>query len=144
MKEIETIVDMITRFINIVNGRKALDCNLTNDELVNKILRSLPESYTTLKTIIETTKTTQEYTIEELYSVLMTHELNMAETKVKTSKSKDQVEEKSKRQIALKSTTEEEDKCEALDESEMDDLVALLGKLNCFKGFRRTSRMHDK
>ena len=42
---------------------------------------------TALKTVIETTKTTQKYTIEELYGVLMTHELNMIETKDKILKS---------------------------------------------------------
>ena len=144
MKENEAIVDMITRFTDIINGLKALDRKLTNDELVSKILRSLPESWTTLKTVIETTKTTQKYTIEELYGVLMTHELNMAETKDKTSKNKDQVEERPKRQIALKSTSEEEDKSEGLDESEMEDLMALLGKFNRFKGFRKTPRRNDK
>ena len=44
MKEDESIVDIITRFTDIVNGLKTLDRKLTNDELVSKILRSLPES----------------------------------------------------------------------------------------------------
>ena len=90
---------------------------------------------TTLKIGIETMKTTQKYTIEELYGVLRTHELNMVKTKDKNSKSKDQVEERPKRQIFLKSTFEEEDKKEGLDESEIEDLMALLGKFNRFKGF---------
>ena len=47
----------------------------------------------------------------------MNHELNMAETKDKTSKSKDQVEERPKRQIALKLTSEEEDKIEGLEKA---------------------------
>ena len=59
MKENKAIV-MITRFTYIVNGLKALDRKLTNDELVSKILRSLLESWTTLKTVIETTKTTKK------------------------------------------------------------------------------------
>ena len=88
MKEDKTIVDMITRFTDIVNGLKALDRNLTNNELVSKILRSLPELWTTLKIVIETTKTTQKYTFEKLYGVLMTHELNMAETKAKIQRVK--------------------------------------------------------
>ena len=56
--------------------------------------------------MIGTTKTTQKYTLEELYGVLMTHELNKAETKVKTLKNKEVVEDKPKRQIALKSIAE--------------------------------------
>ena len=74
----------------------------------------------------------------------MTHDLNMAETKDKTSKSKDQVEERPKRQIALKSTFEEEDKSEGLDESEIEDPVALLWKFNRFKGFQKTPSRNDK
>ena len=88
MKENKTIVDMITRFTDIVNGLKALDRNLTNNELVSKILRSLPELWTTLKIVIETSKTTQKYTFEELYGILMTHKLNMADTKVKIQRVK--------------------------------------------------------
>ena len=44
MKEDKSIVSMITRFTNIVNGLKGLDRKFTNDELMNKILRSLSES----------------------------------------------------------------------------------------------------
>ena len=123
---------------------KVLDRKLTNDELVSKILKSLPESWTIHKTVIETTKTTQMYTIEELYRILITHELNMSESNDKTSKNKDQLEEKPKRKISLKLTSEKEYKCQSLDESEIRDLIALLEKFNRFKGFRRTPRRYDK
>ena len=79
MKKDKSIVSMIIRFTNIINDLKDLDCKFTNDELVNKILLSLLESWSTLKTMIETTKTTAKYT-------LMTHELNIAKTKTKTQK----------------------------------------------------------
>ena len=42
MKENETIVEMITRFINIVNGLKALGKTYKESEKVMKILKSLP------------------------------------------------------------------------------------------------------
>ena len=83
MKEDKSVVSMITRLTNIVNGLKGLDRKFTNNELVNKILRSLPESWITLKMVIETTKTIVKYTLEEIYIVLMTHELNITESKTK-------------------------------------------------------------
>lgn len=43
MKENELIVDMITCFIDIVNGIKGFDQKFTNGELVSKVLRSLSE-----------------------------------------------------------------------------------------------------
>ena len=48
MKDNETIVDMINRFTDIINGLKALDQKLINGELVSKILRILLNSWTTL------------------------------------------------------------------------------------------------
>ena len=42
MKDNETIVEMITRFINIVNGIEALGKTYKELEMVMKILRSLP------------------------------------------------------------------------------------------------------
>ena len=42
MKENETIVEMITRFTNIVNGLEALGKTYKESKKVMKILRSLP------------------------------------------------------------------------------------------------------
>ena len=42
MKENETIVEMITRFTDIVNGLEALAKTYKESEKVMKILRSLP------------------------------------------------------------------------------------------------------
>ncbi|RVW90029.1 hypothetical protein CK203_035889 [Vitis vinifera] len=44
MKETETIVEMITRFTEIVNGLEALGRVINESEKVMKILRSLPSS----------------------------------------------------------------------------------------------------
>ena len=82
--------------INRFNGSKALYKKLTNDEIVSKILGSLSESWTKLKTVIEIIKTTQKNTLDELYGVSMTHELSIMKTNDKTSKSKDKMEEKPK------------------------------------------------
>ncbi|RVW45267.1 hypothetical protein CK203_110174 [Vitis vinifera] len=49
MKETETIVEMITRFTNIVNGLEALGKTYKESEKVMKILRSLPSKWHTKK-----------------------------------------------------------------------------------------------
>ena len=52
MEPSETIGDMYTRFMDVVNGLKALGKSLSNFELVNKILSSLPKSWDSKVTII--------------------------------------------------------------------------------------------
>ncbi|WJZ87313.1 hypothetical protein VitviT2T_006704 [Vitis vinifera] len=52
MKDNETIVKMITRFTNIVNGLKALGKTYKESENVMKILRSLPSKWHTKVTAI--------------------------------------------------------------------------------------------
>lgn len=44
MNENESIYQMLTRFIDIVNGIKALDKDVSNVKLVNKISYSIPRS----------------------------------------------------------------------------------------------------
>ena len=45
MKDNETIVEMITRFTNIINGLEALGKTYKKLEKVIKILRSLPSKW---------------------------------------------------------------------------------------------------
>ncbi|XP_022866058.1 uncharacterized protein LOC111385861 [Olea europaea var. sylvestris] len=90
MKQNESIVDMITRFIDIVNGLKVFHHKFTNSELVSKMLRSLSEEWSPLRTLIENTKDVNTYPLEELYGTLMTYELNNAEIKEKMRKSKEE------------------------------------------------------
>ena len=47
LKENETIVEMITRFIDIVNGLEALGKTYKESKKVMKILRSLPSKWHT-------------------------------------------------------------------------------------------------
>ena len=53
MKESETIVEMITRFTDIVNGLEALENTYKESEKVIKILRSLPSKWHTKVTTIQ-------------------------------------------------------------------------------------------
>ena len=52
MKENETIVEMITRFTDIVNGLEALGKTYKESEMVMKIFRSLPSKWHTKVTVI--------------------------------------------------------------------------------------------
>ena len=52
MKLDETISSMNTRFSEIVNSLKNLGRNLTDEEMVKKILRSLPEKWETKVTVL--------------------------------------------------------------------------------------------
>ncbi|KAL2491588.1 UBN2 domain-containing protein [Abeliophyllum distichum] len=98
---------MITHFSDIINGLKGLDRKFTNGELVSKMLRSLSEDWNSLRMLIENTKDVNTYPLDELYGTLMTYEINNAKTKEKARKSKEEMKEPPKRQIALKSTNNE-------------------------------------
>ncbi|KAL2542206.1 UBN2 domain-containing protein [Abeliophyllum distichum] len=128
MKQDEPIVDMITRFTDIINGLKGFDRKFTNGELVSKMIRSLSEDWNSLRMLIENTKDVNTYPLEELYGTLMTYELNNAETKEKTRRSKEEMKEPPKKQIALKSTNDQGSSNTNMSDEELDDLVLLVKK----------------
>ena len=100
MKENETIVEMITRFINIVNGLEALGKTYKESEKVMKILRSLPLKCHAKVTAIQKAKDLTKLPMKELIGSLMTYEINLAKKQQKG-------EDKKKKSIALKATTKE-------------------------------------
>ncbi|KAL2457706.1 UBN2 domain-containing protein [Abeliophyllum distichum] len=119
---------MITRFTDIINGLKGFDQKFTNGELVSKMLRSLSEDWNSLRMLIENIKDVNTYPLEELYGTLMTYELNNAEIKEKTRRSKEEMKEPPKSQIALKSTNDERSFNTNMSDEELDDLVLLVKK----------------
>ncbi|KAL2518350.1 Uncharacterized protein Adt_14597 [Abeliophyllum distichum] len=127
------IIDMITRFTDIINGLNAFDRKFTNGELVSKMLRSLSKDWNSLRMLIENTKEVNTYPFEELYRTLMTYELNNSETNEKTKISKEEMKEPPKRQIALKSTNDEGSSNTNMSDEELDNLVFLVKK---WRGFR--------
>ncbi|KAL6348531.1 hypothetical protein AAG906_013151 [Vitis piasezkii] len=140
MKENETIVEMITRFTDIVNGLEALGKTYKESEKVMKILRSLPSKWHTKVTAIQEAKDLTKLPMEELIGSLMTYEINLA-------KKLQEGEDKKKKSIALKATTKEEEDVEEEKPSEEDDYLALITrKLNKymrnerFRGRKFTSR----
>ncbi|KAL2461838.1 UBN2 domain-containing protein [Abeliophyllum distichum] len=124
---------MITRFTDIINGLKGFDRKFTNGELVSKMLRFLSEDWNSLRMLIENTKNVNTYPLEELYGTLIMYELNNFETKEKTKRSKEEMKEPPKKQIALKSTNDEGSSNTNMSDEELDDLVLLVKKL---RGFR--------
>ncbi|GAV79547.1 DUF4219 domain-containing protein/UBN2 domain-containing protein, partial [Cephalotus follicularis] len=74
---IESISDMFTRFTTIVNSLKNLGKNYSNQELVRKILRCLPRSWTPKVTAIKEAKDLSTLPLEQLLGSLMTHETTM-------------------------------------------------------------------
>ena len=78
MKENETIVDMITRFTNIVNGLEALGKTYKESEKVMKILRLLPSKWHTKVTTIQEAKDLTKLPLEKLIGSLMTYDITLA------------------------------------------------------------------
>ena len=76
MKPSETIRDIYTQFINVVNSLKALDKSFSNFELINKILRSLPKSWDPKVTAIQEAKDLNYFSLKELIRYLITYEMS--------------------------------------------------------------------
>ncbi|XP_057986532.1 uncharacterized protein LOC131171098 [Hevea brasiliensis] len=83
-------------------GETISEMKFTEEELVKKVLRSLPKSWETKVTVIFDTKDFSKFTYDELIGSLIAHEMLY-------DKSKSNVDdEKKKRGIALKSSQEDE------------------------------------
>ncbi|GAV81312.1 UBN2 domain-containing protein, partial [Cephalotus follicularis] len=114
---------MFTRFTTIVNSLKNLGKSYSNQELVRKILRCLPRSWSPKVTAIEEDKDLSTLPLEQLLGSLMTHETTM--------KNHENVDAKKKKTIALKAFREES-------ESEEDDEITLISKQ--FKKFLKSQK----
>ncbi|GAV63256.1 zf-CCHC domain-containing protein/UBN2 domain-containing protein, partial [Cephalotus follicularis] len=106
----------------IVNSLKNLGKSYSNQELVRKILRYLPRSWTPKVTAIEEAKYLSTLPLEQLLGSLMTHETTM--------KNHEHVEVK-KKTIALKASREE-------NESDEDGDLALI--TSQFKKFLKSQK----
>ncbi|GAV89537.1 UBN2 domain-containing protein, partial [Cephalotus follicularis] len=111
MHDNESISDMFTRFTTIINSLKNLGKSYSNQELVRKILRCLPKSWTPKVTAIEEAKDLSTLPLEQLLGSLMTHETTM--------KNHENVEVKKKKSITFKASKEDS-------ESDEDGDVALI------------------
>ena len=77
MDESETIIQMYSKFTNIINSLKVLGKIYTQLELIRKILRSLPATWVHKVSAIEESKDLDKYDLEELIGSLMTHEIHI-------------------------------------------------------------------
>ncbi|GAV58215.1 zf-CCHC domain-containing protein/UBN2 domain-containing protein [Cephalotus follicularis] len=114
---------MFSRFTTIINSLKNLGKSYSNQELVRKILRCLPRSWTPKVTAIEEAKDLSTLPLEQLLGSLMTHETTM--------KNHEHVEVKKKKSIALKASKEDS-------ESDEDGDVALI--TSQFKQFLKSQK----
>ncbi|GAV89601.1 UBN2 domain-containing protein [Cephalotus follicularis] len=123
MHDNDSVSDMFTRFTTIINSLKNLGKSYSNQELLRKILRCLPKSWTPKVTTIEEAKDLSTLPLEQLLGSLMTHETTM--------KNHENVEVKKKKTIALKALRKES-------ESDEDDDIVLISKQ--FKKFLKSQK----
>ena len=100
MKPNESIVEMFTRFIDVVNGLEGLGKRVSELDKVSKILRCLPPKWNSKTKAIEEAKNLKELPLEELIGSLMTYEMKIARQE------KEMQEESKKKSIALKAKKE--------------------------------------
>ncbi|GAV61281.1 LOW QUALITY PROTEIN: zf-CCHC domain-containing protein/UBN2 domain-containing protein, partial [Cephalotus follicularis] len=106
----------------IINSLKYLGQTYPNQELVRKILRCLPKSWTSKVTAMES-KDLSTLPLEQLLGSLMTHETTM--------KNHEYVETKKKKTITLRASKEES---ESDEDSDMEELICYeCKKLGHFK-----------
>ncbi|GKV43038.1 hypothetical protein SLEP1_g50379 [Rubroshorea leprosula] len=119
MKLEESIQDMYTRLNDIVTNLKALGKVYPNQEVVRKVLRSLPKSWEAKKTTIEESKGLKTLKLDDLIGNLMTYEIDVqVDGKV-------EVVEK-KKNVALKTSNQKEESED--DACDGEDISALISK----------------
>ncbi|MQL96695.1 hypothetical protein Taro_029371, partial [Colocasia esculenta] len=77
MQSSESITQMFSRFTNITNGLARLGKTYEMGDMVRKILRSLPSSWTPKVTAIEEANDLKRMSLEKLIESLTAHEINM-------------------------------------------------------------------
>ena len=118
MKPNESIVEMFTRFTNVVNRPKGLGRRVSENKKVSKILRCLPPKWNSK---VEA-KNLNQLPLEELIGSLMTYEMKIARLE-------DEMQEKEgkKKSIALK--VEKEKVIEDAKINNLEEDIALITKI---------------
>jgi hypothetical protein len=75
MKDEENISEYFERFDNIINSIRGLGIEVSDNDLVEKILRTLPILYNPKVSAIEDRENLDKFTMDELYGILTTYEL---------------------------------------------------------------------
>ncbi|GKV48808.1 hypothetical protein SLEP1_g55600 [Rubroshorea leprosula] len=142
MKPEESIQDMCTRLNDIVTNLKAFGKVYPPQEVVRKVLRSLPKSWEAKKTAIEESKDLNTLKLEDLIGKLMTYEI---EVQVDGGV---EVVEKKKMDVAFKASKQkEESEDDASNEENITKLVSkevkkYMKKSLKWKSSRRNKEIH--
>ena len=123
MKPNESISNMYTRFTQIVTSLHALGRELTNAEMVNKILRCLPTAYDAKITAITESKDLNIYSIDNLLGSLIAYEQGVSQRKI------DAGEPRKEKNIALKVEESESEHSQPEDE---DDIALMTRQFRSF------------
>jgi len=113
----ETIKEMFIRFTSIANNLKSFGKTFTNEEMVRKILRSLPKNKWGPKvTTIEEAQDLKRLAVDNLLAKLLAHEIHLKE---------DEEETQTKKGVAFKTTSEEHYSSEEESSEEDKDSMAM-------------------
>ncbi|GKV11303.1 hypothetical protein SLEP1_g22568 [Rubroshorea leprosula] len=144
MKLEESIPNMYTRLNDIVTNLKALGKVYPSQEVVRKVLRSLPKNWKAKKTTIEKSKDLNTLKLEDLMGKLMTYEI---EVQVDCGV---EVVEKKKKNVAFKASNQKEESeddasnDESNNEEDITKLVSKEVKKYMKKSLKRTSSRRNK
>ncbi|GKU96390.1 hypothetical protein SLEP1_g9631 [Rubroshorea leprosula] len=125
MKPEESIQDICTRLNDIVTNLKAIGKVYPSQEVVRKVLRSLPKNWEAKKIAIEESKDLNTLKLEDLIGKLMTYEI---EVQVDCGV---EVVEKKKKNVAFKASNqkeESEDDARNVESSNEEDITKLVSK----------------
>ncbi|MQM09533.1 hypothetical protein Taro_042414 [Colocasia esculenta] len=122
MQSGESITQMFSRFTDITNGLAGLGKTYEIGDMVRKVIRSLPSSWTPKVTAIEEANDLKRMSLEKLIGSLMAHEINMERLGESSSRKK--------HSNALKAEEDKSDESSAEDEnsSGCEDEEAILSK----------------
>ncbi|XP_058005380.1 uncharacterized protein LOC131181351 [Hevea brasiliensis] len=123
MKSNETISEMYNRFVEVLGGIKSLGKTFTNEELVKKILRSLPKEWPPKVTSLKDSKDLSKVQLDELLGNLIDYEITLK---------REQVEEpnKAKKTITFKVSSENlSDEDDEFDEEELALMTRRIRKM---------------
>ncbi|MQL71743.1 hypothetical protein Taro_004082 [Colocasia esculenta] len=134
----ETISQMFSSFTDIVNGLAGLGKTYLMGDMVRKILRSLPSSWTPKVTAIEEANDLKTMSLEKLIGSLMAHEINMERLRESSSRKKHTnalkaAEDSSEEQSEDEASSEDSEKEEALSRR----LKCILAKKKKYQSGRR-------
>ncbi|MQM20203.1 hypothetical protein Taro_053220 [Colocasia esculenta] len=139
MQPKESITQMFNRFTDITNGLAGLEKNYEMGDMVRKILRSLPASWTPKVTSIEKANDLKRMSLEKLIGSLMAHEINMERLRESSSRKK--------HSNALKATegsSDEEFEDEVSNEnSDDEEITRILAKKKYQSGRRYFKKSKD-